>query len=65
MIDLMISWPLKISLIVLLIAAGMIGLVLMVGRINLTMPFKKRNMALQIHGLPGNEPNYCTYYWVK
>ncbi len=40
MIDLVISWPFKIGIIVLLIAAVVIGLILMAGSINLTIQFK-------------------------
>lgn len=48
----MISWPLKMSIIVLLIAAGMIGLVLMVGRINLSIQFKNEVKELFAQSKP-------------
>lgn len=46
MIDILISWPLKMSIIVLLIVVGVVGLVSMVGRINLSIQFKKQVQQL-------------------
>lgn len=50
--DLWVSGPLKISLIVLIIAAGIIGLVLMIGSINLAMQFKNEVKELFAQSKP-------------
>lgn len=52
MIDLVISWPLKIGIIVLLIVVGIIGLILMVGSINLTIRFKNEVKELFAQSKP-------------
>lgn len=46
MIDSIIAWPLKISLIVLLIAAGIISLLVSIGKINISFQFKKQVQQL-------------------